>query len=699
MEYKFKILKLHCAACAMALEDNINTLDGVKAEINFVTKTLKLNITTDDPEKTLEEVKVAIKKFDHMAELASFSDEEDVLKREKLDRQIKIARYTFSAVLLILTLFFHTFWLKFAFFVLAYGVSAYDILWAAAKNVRYGKVFDENFLMGLASIGAFIIGEYYEAVCVMLLFGLGEILEDIAVSKSRKTIKAVLEIKQPYANLVSDGEEVLTSLEYIKVGDIIRIKPGEKVPLDGIVIDGTSYLDTSIITGESKERIVKVGDNILSGSINVASVLLVKVVSLEKDSTVSKIVDMVQNASESKAKTEKFISKFSKIYTPSVIALAFLIMFIPPIFVGFNHFSEYAYRALGFLVVSCPCALVISVPLTYFAGIGAAAKLGVMVKSANFLDTLGRVNSIIFDKTGTLTEGNFEITEIYAAGDKTEDEILEVAAYAESYSNHKIAKSVLKTYKEKTGKTINAAWIDGYEEIAGMGIKANIFMQETLVGNEKLLKSNDVVVTKFDKPGSVLYVAIDGKFAGTIVICDTIKKDAKKAIDDIKALGISDISLSTGDEETAARVVCNSIGIKNCNFGLLPEDKVLIIADKVQEGETVAFVGDGINDAPSLANSNVGISMGGFGSDIAVEASDVVIMTDEPSKVAKAIKKAKFTRKIVLENIIGSISIKVLILGLISFGLAGMWLAVFADVGVSLIAVLNSLRVMINKRG
>ncbi len=698
MEYKFKILKLHCAACALALEQNINTIEGVDCKINFVTKTLILNITTDNPAETLTEVKIAITKFDHMAELANFEDEEDIAKKEKLERNKKIARYVFSAVLLVLNLFLHTFWLKIAFFLVSYLVCAYDVLWAAAKNIRYGKVFDENFLMGIASIGAFIIGEYYEAVCVMLLYGVGEIFEDIAVSKSKRTIKSVLEIKQPYANLVNGESETQTALEYIKIGDLIRIKPGEKVPLDGEIVEGTSYLDTSVITGESKERIVRPGDKVLSGSINVASVLLVRVTSLEKDSTVSKIVDMVQNASESKAKTEKFISKFSKIYTPTVIGLALIIMFVPPIFLGFQTFSEFAYRALGFLVVSCPCALVISVPLSYFAGIGAAAKLGIMVKSANFLETLAKVNCVIFDKTGTLTEGNFEITEIYAVGDGNEDDILEIAAYAESYSNHKIAKSVLKAYKEKSKKSINSAWINGYEEIAGRGIKANIFMQDVLVGNARLLKENEINVVEFNKAGSVLYVAIDGKFAGYIVIADTIKPDSAKAVQDLKDLGINDISLSTGDEETAARAVCSKIGIKNCHFGLLPEDKVLIIADKVQEGKIVAFVGDGINDAPSLANANVGLSMGGFGSDIAVESSDVVIMTDEPSKVATAIKKAKKTRKIVLQNIIGSIGIKVFILGLISFGLAGMWLAVFADVGVSLLAVLNSLRTMINKK-
>lgn len=699
MEYKFKLLKLHCAGCALALEQNLNQIEGVEAQINFVTKRLRLKITTEKPAETLTEVKIAITKFDHSIEIVDFEDEEDALRRERQARDIKIMRYITVAILLFLNIFINIFWLKITFFLIAYVLAGFDVLLAATKNIRHGKVFDENFLMSIASLGAFFVGEYFEAVCVVFLFGVGEIFEDLAVSKSRKTIKAVLEIKQPYANLVLSDSESQVELKNVKVGDLIRIKPGERVPLDGIIMEGTSYLDTSAITGESKEKIVTVGDRVLSGSINGASLLLVRVESLEFDSTVSKIIDMVQNATESKAKTEKFISKFSKVYTPTVIVLAFLIMFIPPIILGFNTFSEFAYRALGFLVVSCPCALVISVPLSYFAGIGAAAKLGVMVKSTNFLETLAKVDCVVFDKTGTLTEGNFEIVEIYAAEGKTSDEVLEFAAYAESYSNHKIAKSVLRAYKEsEISKTINAAWINDYEEVAGRGVKANIFMQDVLVGNSKLLKENEINFIEVSKPGSVLYIAIDGKFAGYIVISDTIKKDSTNAIKFLKELGINDISLSTGDEESAAKAISNKIGIKNCNFGLLPEDKVLIIADKVQDGKTVAFVGDGINDAPSLANANVGISMGGFGSDIAVEASDVVIMTDEPSKVAVAIKKAKQTRKIVLENIIGSIAIKVLTLTLISLGLAGMWMAVFADVGVSLLAVLNSLRTNINNK-
>ncbi len=698
MDYKFKLRKLHCAGCALALEQQINTLAGVKAEINFVTKILRLKIETENPDQTLADVKVAIHKFDHSVEICEFEDDDDIARRERLERCRKLARFLFSALFLCLGFIFKPTWLKISSFLIAYVLAGMQILWAAAKNAVRGKIFDENFLMSIASIGAFIVGEYFEAVCVMLLYDIGEILQELAVARSRKTIKAVLEIKQPYANLICSESDVVTSLKNVKEGDLIRVKPGERVPLDGEVVEGTSYLDESALTGEAKERVVTVGDKVLSGSINGASVLVVRVTQLESNSTVSKIIDMVQNASESKAKTERFISKFSKVYTPVVIVLAALLMFVPPIFLGFGAFGEFAYRALGFLVVSCPCALVISVPLTYFAGIGAAAKMGVMVKSANFLEALGKVNSVVFDKTGTLTDGSFEIVEIFAMDGKSEDEILEIAAYAESYSNHKIAKSLIKTYLEKNGgKAINSAWINGYTEVAGKGISASIFMQDVLVGNDKLLLEHEIGFTPLSKPGTILYVAISGKFAGYILLSDRVKPDAKAAISELKAIGISDISLSTGDQKSAAEAVSGKLGIKNCHYGLLPEDKVFIITDMVQEGKTVAFVGDGINDAPSLASANVGISMGGLGSDVAVEASDVVLMTDEPSKVAKAIKKAKQTRKIVLQNIVGSIGVKVLTLGLIAAGLAGMWMAVFADVGVTLLAILNSFRVNLTK--
>ena len=697
MQYKFRLDKLHCAGCALALEQNINTLEGVEAKISFVTKVLELNIDTDNPAETLTEVKVAIKRFDRMVEILPYEQEVDEVAENKRRRLFDISRFAIAVLLMITNIVIDVKWIEIANFAAAYVIVAYEVLFNAVVNVIHGKVSDENFLMSVASVGAFVIGEYLEAVSVMLLFGIGEMLEDLAVSRSRRTIERVLEIKQPYANLVVGDGESQVDLSQVRVGDIIRVKPGERVPLDGVVVEGTSYFDMSALTGETQEKIVKSGDTVLSGAINVSSVLLVKVEKTEQDSTVSKIVDMVQNATETKAKSEKFISKFSKRYTPTVLILALIIAFIPPIFSGYSNFLSFAYRALCFLVVSCPCALVISVPLSYFAGIGACARDGIMVKGANFLEELAKVNAVVFDKTGTLTEGRFEISEIYATSGHSNDELIELAAYAENYSNHKIAKSILKAYKEVFhGKDINGAWIDDYKEFPGLGIKANIFMQPVLVGNAKLLRQEGVsFVEMSNKAGTVLYIATGEEFAGYIVVSDVTKKDSRKAVDDIKALGINDISVCTGDEENVAKAISLSLGIKNYHSGLLPEDKVDIITDKVQAGKVVAFVGDGINDAPSLANSNVGIAMGALGSDIAIESADVVVMTDEPSKVAKAIKKAKKTRKIVLQNIIGSIGLKVLVLGLVSMGLAGMWLAVFADVGVSLLAVLNSLRTMI----
>lgn len=695
MQYKFKLLKLHCAGCALALEQNLNTIEGVKAEISFVTKVLKLEIETDNPAETLTIVKMAIEEFDHSIEIADYISDEDIAEKEKRERKFNIIKLSVAAIILIVGLLIPIFWLKVVIFAFDYLLVSYEVLIKAAKNISKGKVFDENFLMAVASLGAFIIQEFVEAIAVMLLFGIGEILEDIAVSKSRKTIKSLLEIKQPYANLVQGDEEQKVSLSEVSVSDLIRVKAGEKIPLDGVVKEGTSNLNMSALTGETKEKIVQAGDEVLSGSINGAGVLLIEVTKLEKESTISKIVDMVEKATETKAKSERFISKFSRWYTPTVIAFAAIIMFIPPIFSGYANFVTYAYRALSFLVVSCPCALVISVPLTYFAGIGAFARIGVLVKGANYIEVLAQADSIVFDKTGTLTNGDFEITEVVALKGYKKQEVLETIAYAESFSNHRIANAVVKYYKEKTKKEINTAWITDCVEIAGKGISANIFMQEVLVGNAKFLKEKEISFFEISRTGTIIYVAIGGKCAGYIVLEDTLKKDAALAIKRLYELGIKDISVSTGDEESVAKEICNKLAIKNCYSGLLPEDKVLIIADKVQEGKTVAFVGDGINDAPSIANANVGIAMGGLGSDIAVETADVVLMTDEPSKVASAIKKAKKTHKIVLQNIIGTIAIKVAVLALIGFGFAGMWLAVFADVGVNLIAVFNSLRAML----
>ena len=696
MEYKFKLLRMHCAACALALEEHINKLEGVTAQINYVTKILKLKIETEKLDETLELVKKEIVNFDHMIQILDYEDEEDIARREKKERNKKIIRLSVATIIMIANIFNPIFWLQVTIFALDYILVSYNILISAVRNIAKGKVFDENFLMTIASIGAFIIQEFVEAICVMLLFEIGSVLEDLAVSKSRKTIKSLLEIKQPYANLVQGDTETKVELGQVEVGNLIRIKPGERIPLDGEIVEGTSYLNMSALTGETKEKIVQPGDKVLSGSINGSSVLLVKVEKLESESTVTKIIELVEKATESKAKSEKFISKFSRYYTPTVIVLALIIMFIPPIFSGYRNFETFAYRSLCFLVISCPCALVISVPLTYFAGLGSFAKCGIMVKGSNYIETLAKINSIVFDKTGTLTKGEFEISEIYAKKGYKKGELLEICAYAESFSNHSIAKSVLKAYADKTNnKVINTAWINGYEEVTGKGIKANIFLQDTIVGNAKFLRENGVRVIDVNKAGTTLYISINGKFAGYIVISDTVKPDAEEAVKKIKELGIEDVSICTGDEESVAKAICSKIGIKKYFAGLLPEDKVFIITDKVQEGKTVAFVGDGINDAPSLANANVGIAMGGLGSDIAVEASDVVVMTDEPSKVAFSIKKAKKTHKIVLENIIGSIGIKIAIMILVAFGISGMWLAVFADVGVNLLAVLNSLRALL----
>lgn len=696
MEYKFKLSKVHCAGCALALEQNINAIFGVQAEINFVTKQLKLNITSDSPADTLTEVKIAVQKFDHSIELLDFDANDDLETQEKKQRTINICRFSLSVLLLIVGAIVHVNWLKISIFAISYLLSSYDVIWGAIRNFKGKNIFNEKLLMSLASIGAFVIGEYVEAICVMVLYGIGEIFENLAVDKSRNRVKSLMEIKQPFANVYDGETDRQIELKFVGVGALIHVLPGERVPLDGVVVDGTSYLDMSAITGESRERVVNVGDTVLSGSINGSSVLLVKVTKLEKDSTVSKIIDMVQNATESKAKSEKFISKFSKVYTPAVILCAFILAFVPPIFCGFSNFSVFAYRALCFLVVSCPCALVISVPLTFFAGIGSMARLGVLVKGATFIETLAETDSVIFDKTGTLTTGVFEISEIYASKGHNADEILELSAYSETFSNHKIAKSIKKLYNEKNPtKPINSAWVSDYKEIAGQGIQASIFGVDVLVGNKTLLKQHEINFPDVQKAGTVLHVAGNGEYYGYIVICDEIKRDSAIAVKKLKELNINNIAICTGDEENSARLVAEKIGIETIYSGLLPEDKVNVIKNQTEKGKKIVFVGDGINDAPSIATSSVGISMGGFGTDASIEASDVVIMTDEPSKVAVAIKKAKKIRKIAKQNIIGSIAIKLIILSLIGFGFSGMWLAVFADVGVSLLAVLNSLRAML----
>lgn len=696
MKKQYKLLNMHCAGCADALEQKLKTLDGVKAvQVNFITK-----ILTFEPERGVdinelsERVCNAVVKFDRMIKIENPEDEETV--KEKKAKQVKMWLILSSAVLFLVAFILDktgaNFWVSLGFYIAAYALSGFEILWASAVNIAHGKIFDENFLMSIATIGAFAIGKYAEAVMVMLLYQIGEWLQDRAVMRSKKAITNLLNIKAKVANLVTDDGEIQVDLDRVAVGSIIRIKPGENVPLDGIITFGTSNVNTSALTGESAEITKTIGDEILSGSINGEGVLLVKVTKNEKDSTVSKIIDMVESASMQKAKTENFISKFAKVYTPIVCLIAVLIAIVPCLFLGFGAFSTYLYRGLIFLVVSCPCALVISVPLSFFAGLGAAARKGVLVRGSNFLEALSRVDTVIFDKTGTLTQGEFKIDKITAYGENTQKDVLEYIAYAESYSNHRIARSVVESYLENN--EINSAWIEDVTEHAGLGIEAKIFMNPVLVGSRLLLEQNGIKINGDADGQTAIYLAVSGEHAGTITLNDTIKPDAKTAIRDLKNLGVKQVLMFTGDNEKVASAVAGELGLDGFHANMLPQDKVSRLAEYEKASKGLAFVGDGINDAPVLASVDVGVAMGGVGSDVAVEASDVVLMTDEPSKMVDAIKTARKTHKIVTENVTFALAIKLAVLALGAFGFAGMWLAIFADVGVSCLAVLNSLRAM-----
>lgn len=687
---------MHCAGCADALEQKLKTLDGVKAvQVNFITK-----ILTFEPERGVdvnelsERVCNAVVKFDRMIKIENPEDEETV--KEKKAKQVKMWLILSSAVLFLAAFILDktraNFWVSLGFYIAAYVLSGFEILWASAVNIAHGKIFDENFLMSIATIGAFAIGKYAEAVMVMLLYQIGEWLQDRAIMRSKKAITNLLNIKAKVANLVTDDGEIQVDLDRVAVGSIIRIKPGENVPLDGIITFGTSNVNTSALTGESAEITKTIGDEILSGTINGEGVLLVKVTKNEKDSTVSKIIDMVESASMQKARTENFISKFAKVYTPIVCLVAVLIAIVPCLFLGFGAFSTYLYRGLIFLVVSCPCALVISVPLSFFAGLGAAARKGVLVRGSNFLEALSRVDTVIFDKTGTLTQGEFKIDKITAFGENTQKDVLEYIAYAESYSNHRIARSVVESYLENN--EINSAWIEDVTEHAGLGIEAKIFMNSVLVGSRLLLEQNGIKINGDAHGQTAIYLAVSGEHAGTITLSDTIKSDAKMAIRDLKNLGVKQVLMFTGDNEKVASAVAGELGLDGFHANMLPQDKVSRLAEYEKASKGLAFVGDGINDAPVLASVDVGVAMGGVGSDVAVEASDVVLMTDEPSKMVDAIKTARKTHKIVTENVTFALAIKLAVLALGAFGFAGMWLAIFADVGVSCLAVLNSLRAM-----
>lgn len=614
-----------------------------------------------------------------------------VHEEEKNDK-VLLARVILAIVLFSLAMIFTsapTF--KISLLGISYLVAGYDILIKALKNIIKGKVFDENFLMGIATLGAIGIKEYPEAVMVMVLYQIGEYLQDKAVEKSQNSITELMDIRPDYANIKKDGDLIKISPYEVKIGDTIIVKTGEKIPLDGIIIDGTAALDTSALTGESRPREVKIGDEAISGCINTNGLLKIRVTKEYGQSTVSKILDLVENASSKKTKTENFITKFAKIYTPVVVLAALFLAILPPLIFGSN-FSVWINRALTFLVISCPCALVISVPLGFFAGIGGASKCGILVKGSSYLELLSKPETIVFDKTGTLTQGCFKVVKIVQQEDTTKEELLELTAYAESYSNHPIALSIKKAYD----KNIDKNTISEISEIAGNGVRAEINGCSILVGNENLLKNHNISYQKANEAGTIVYTAKNSKFLGYIVISDKLKEDAQKAIMELKKLKLQTVML-TGDTEESGLAVAKELNIDKAYTQLLPIDKVDKIEDIIEQktkNKSVIFVGDGINDAPVLTRADVGIAMGGLGSDAAIEAADVVIMDDKPTKVATAIKIAKQTLTIVKENIAFALGIKVLFLILGAFGFVTMWGAVFADVGVTLIAVLNSLRAL-----
>jgi Cd2+/Zn2+-exporting ATPase len=691
---KYTLKNLDCAACASKIEDNLTKLGEVKfVTVNFANSTM--TIDTDN----LEKVKARIKEIEPEVELEDIDKEKAIVSTSELaENKWTIVKAVSGLLLLIAGMVFEKeihntpFHIgEYLVFGTGYLIVGWKVISSAVKNIVRGQFFDEQFLMAIATLGAFAIDQMPEAVAVMLFYVVGELFQDIAVNRSRKSIKALLEIKPEYANLSVNGETTKVSPDSIKVGDTIIVKAGEKIPLDGQVIDGDSFVDTSALTGESVPRKVKGKDTVLSGMINQTGVLTIKVTKIFSESSVSKILELVENASSKKAETEKFITTFAKYYTPVVVVSALLLAILPPLLISGQTFSEWIYRALVVLVISCPCALVISIPLGYFGGIGSASRKGILVKGSNFLDALTQVKTVVFDKTGTLTKGEFKVSEVVTSNGFTKEEILEYAAYAETNSNHPVAKSISEAF----GKDIESKRMGQVEEISGHGIKAVIDGKTVLAGNDKLLHKENIEHPVCNVEGTVVHVAIDKVYMGYIIISDTLKDDAIEAIEKLKAKNIQTVML-TGDNQFAAAAFAKKLGIDKYFYELLPEDKVKHIESLMAEnkGGKVAFVGDGINDAPVIARADIGIAMGALGSDAAIETADVVLMTDSPSKVVIAIDVAKRTRKIVWQNIYFAMGVKAIFIILGIFGIATMWEAVFGDMGVALIAVFNAIRIL-----
>ncbi len=700
MKKTFLLKGLDCPHCSAKIEKEIGELAGVSSSVvNLMKQTLTIEVDPASAETILKLIKTIVHNYEPEVEVSEYIAKATSIKNkdDKDDSKKMIIRFICGASIFVIGIILGELInaplpLQLAFLIISYIILGGDIILKAVKNITKGRVFDENFLMTLSTIGAFIIGEYPEAVAVMLFYQIGEFFQDMSVKRSRKSIANLMDIRPDSATVNRNGELVTVAPESVSIGEVIVVKPGEKIPLDGIVIDGESILDTKALTGESVPKTVLQGDEVLSGCINQSGVLNIRVAKAYGESTVAKIIDLVENASSRKAPTENFITTFARYYTPIVVILAAILAIVPPLIIG-GDWVDWIRRGMVFLVISCPCALVISIPLTFFGGIGAASKHGVLVKGSNYLEALHNVSTVVFDKTGTLTKGVFKVTDIFTANGFATEQVLKYAALAESYSNHPIAKSIINAY----AKEINQTAITDYKEISGLGISAFVEGKKISAGNTKLMESQNVPYTIYDKLGTKVYIAVDGQYAGCILITDEVKPDSKKAIADLKRIGLEKTVMLTGDDEKISKTVAEELNLDEYYAGLLPLQKVEkleLLDSKKRPNSKLAFVGDGINDAPVLARADVGIAMGGLGSDAAIEAADIVLMTDEPSKLVEAITVAKATKRIVIQNIVFSLTIKGIFLILGGFGIAGMWEAVFGDVGVALIAVLNAMRII-----
>lgn len=702
----FVLEGLDCAHCASKIENEIQQIQGVlSVTINFITKSLILDINTQkDVEDVLDQVKQIIHTHEPqvvMKEEKEFPSGDRKIKRRQLLIDMKQGtnrKHLVSLVLgigilmtaLILNL---SFWPELILFLASYLLIGGEVVFKALRNVIRGQIFDENFLMFIATVGAFAIKEFPEAVAVMLFYQIGEFFQDLAVNHSRRSISSLMDIRPDYANLKEGDLERRVSPEEIEVGQVIIIKPGEKVPLDGTVIEGRSVLDTSALTGEFVPREAEAGSTVLAGFINKSGLLTVEVTKGFEQSTVVRILDLVENASSQKAPTENFITKFARYYTPAVVLGAAMLAVLPPLFLPAATFAEWVNRALVFLVVSCPCALVISIPLSFFGGIGGASRSGILIKGSNYLEALNSVRTLVFDKTGTLTEGVFEVSGVYPKGEMTKEELLENAALAESYSSHPIAASILKSYGRKPGDRE----IREYQEIPGHGVKAIVNGKNIMAGSSRLLEEENIPFEKAEETGTVVYVAVNRQYAGYIAIADRVRPGTFQALQGLRRAGVKKIVMLTGDKKEVGARIGRDLGFDEVYAELLPDQKVHILEKLEEQKEPrtkLAFIGDGINDAPVLARADIGIAMGGLGSDAAIEAADIVLMTDEPAKILSAVGIAQRTRTIVWQNIIFALGIKAAVLLMGAAGIATMWEAVFADVGVALIAILNAMRVL-----